>query len=93
MQDMHANEEEFAGILSTLKPDGILIFSADDCEDDYTIQLQDLFGHPSLKLLDLPFFTKEYAGDWPVDYTAFQKVIPAKPTTKPWTIFPSLRPR
>lgn len=65
MQDMHPEPNEFEGIMATLKPDGILIFSTNDCGGDWGMQLQDVEEDPTLTRLTLPFSTSFY--------TVFQK--------------------
>lgn len=65
IQDIHAFEDEFNGIVDVLKPGGILIFSTDGCEGDWGIQLQDVAKRPILTKLTLPFSSSFY--------TAFQK--------------------
>lgn len=65
MQDMHPEPDEFEGIMATLKPGGILIFSTDDCGGDWGMQLQDVEKHPDLAKLTFPLRTSFY--------TVFQK--------------------
>lgn len=55
IQDIHANEGELKDILRTLRPNGLVIFSLDDCVEGDMNDLMRLQHHPELENLELPY--------------------------------------
>lgn len=60
IQDIHAYEEELEGILRTLRPNGIVIFSLDDCDGGDEDNLASLENHPQLVLVERPYYNETY---------------------------------
>jgi hypothetical protein len=67
-QDVHATKDALDDSLRTVKPNGIVIFSSDDCRGEWGMQLSDFEKHPLLEALSLPFKNRYY--------TSFRKIEP-----------------